>query len=451
MENKRRLKPLPKRGDEGIQEQIVPSYAPKGVNDGVFNRNRGNDLSQKLNKDTTKNFTVGLKDIDEAVKYYFENVIKPSVIQNGKRVPVPVLYSNQELWKTIQNDGYIRDSNGKLMYPLISFNRTSMEKNRALGNKLDGNKAHLYQIFEKKYNKQNYYDAFSVLNNRIPVSEYVLTVVPDYVTLTYDCVVFTEYVEQMNPIIESINYASDAYWGDMNRFKFRTRIDSITTTTQYNIGDERTVKSNFSLVLNGYIIPETIIKDLSTKNKFYSKAQVVFDLETTSQDLEQVALAKAKTFLGSTSLIENNTNVSNYNNITINNYGTTSDLELAYVNTNIVKKATTVNSNNVTFTGAKILQPPTGSSLPATNKTSFMFFVNGQYIPSIQIVSIQERGTDMVDVVFDTDTIGYTLDSQDEVTGRGKWMVTDGSFDFVIMTEDGYFILTENGQYLLYQ
>jgi hypothetical protein len=32
---------------------------------------------------TTKPFTVGLKDIDESIMYYFDNVIKPSVIQNG--------------------------------------------------------------------------------------------------------------------------------------------------------------------------------------------------------------------------------------------------------------------------------------------------------------------------------------------------------------------------------
>jgi hypothetical protein len=451
MENKRRLKPLPKRGDEGIQEQLTPSYAPKAANDGVFNRNRGNDLSQKLTKDDTKNFTVGLKDIDEAVKYYFENVIKPSVIQNGAKINVPVMFGNQEIWKQIQTDGYIRDTNGKLMYPLISFNRVSIEKNRNLGNKLDANKAHLYQVFEKKYTKQNYYDAFSVLNNRIPVSEFVLTVVPDYVTLIYECVVYTEYMEQMNPIIESINFASDAYWGDMKRFKFRARIDSISTLTQLAIGEERTVKSTFNLVLNGYIIPETAIKDLSTKNKFFSKAQIVFDMETTYQDLEQVVFARPKTPLESTSVIENTINTSNYNNITINNYGSVSQLELAYLNTTIVRIAPIVTSNTVTFTGVKILQVPTDSTLSPTSKLSFMFFVNGQYIPASQIVSIDERGTDMVDVVFDTNAMGYSLEASDEISARGKWMVLDGTVDSVLMTENGYYILTESGQYLLYQ
>jgi hypothetical protein len=44
-------------------------------------------------------------------------------------------------------------------------------------------------------------------------------------TLTYTCIIQTYYVEQLNKIIEAINYASDSYWGDPERFKFRARID----------------------------------------------------------------------------------------------------------------------------------------------------------------------------------------------------------------------------------
>ena len=43
----------------------------------------------------------------------------------------------------------------------------------------------------------------------------------DYVTLTYSCIIQTYYVEQLNKIIEAINYASDSYWGNPERFKFK--------------------------------------------------------------------------------------------------------------------------------------------------------------------------------------------------------------------------------------
>ena len=39
-------------------------------------------------------------------------------------------------------------------------------------------------------------------------------------------------MEQLNKIIESCEYASDAYWGNPERFKFRAFIDSFTTATE---------------------------------------------------------------------------------------------------------------------------------------------------------------------------------------------------------------------------
>ena len=43
--------------------------------------NRSEQLSFK--EDSTKPFTVGFEDIDESIMYYFQNVIRPSVVQNG--------------------------------------------------------------------------------------------------------------------------------------------------------------------------------------------------------------------------------------------------------------------------------------------------------------------------------------------------------------------------------
>ena len=42
--------------------------------------------------DSYKEFTVGIQDIDEALMYYFNNVIRPTVYQNGERIAVPIVY-----------------------------------------------------------------------------------------------------------------------------------------------------------------------------------------------------------------------------------------------------------------------------------------------------------------------------------------------------------------------
>ena len=109
---------------------------------------------------------------------------------------------------------------------------------------------------------------------------FLLYVVPDYVTVTYDCAVFTYYMDQLNKVVEAIQYASDAYWGDPARFKFRAMIDSFTTNVEMSEGQERIAKSEFTIKLNGYIIPDTLQKDTNSIKKFYSKSNLEFISET---------------------------------------------------------------------------------------------------------------------------------------------------------------------------
>jgi surface protein len=229
--------------------------------------------------DDVKPFSIGIKDIDEAVFYYFENVIKPFVIQNGERLTVPIIYGSPEKWKSFQKDGYYRDQKGKIMAPLIMFKKESMDKNRAISNKLDANQPNNYSISTKKYNARNSYDNFSILTNRIPEKQYYATVIPDYVTITYTCVIFTYYVEQLNKIVESIEYASDAYWGDPQRFKFKASIDSFGFQTELVQENERIVRSTFDIKLNGYITPEILQKDLESIKKFTNTTRVNFEIE----------------------------------------------------------------------------------------------------------------------------------------------------------------------------
>jgi hypothetical protein len=105
---------------------------------------------------------------------------------------------------------------------------------------------------------------------------------PDYVTVSYTCIVFTYYVEQLNKIVEAMEYASDAYWGDPQRYQFKSMIDSFGFQTELVNNDERIVRSTFDIKLNGYIIPDVLQKDITALQKFSNKTKVVFDMETSS-------------------------------------------------------------------------------------------------------------------------------------------------------------------------
>ena len=279
-------KPIPKTQKQLGNEQVTPTYQQAG-NPNNFDQTPQNNraLNTSFKDDTVKPFSVGIQDIDEAVFYYFQNVIQPSVIQNGARLNVPVIYGSPEKWKSFQKDGYYRDQKGRIMAPLIMFKRTDITKNRTIANKLDANYPQNFGVFTKKYTQRNAYDNFKVLNNRIPQQEYYAIVMPDYLTVTYEVAVFTYYIEQLNKIVEAMEYASDAYWGNPQQYQFKAMIDSFGFQTQMTQEDERVVRSTFNIKLNGYIIPEILQKDITALKKFSNKTKIIFSMETTDNTM----------------------------------------------------------------------------------------------------------------------------------------------------------------------
>jgi hypothetical protein len=230
-----------------------------------------------------KKFSIGIKDIDEAVMYYFNNVLKLSVYQNNGTVLVPVIYGSPEKWKSIQRDGYYRDGAAKIMSPLVMFKRESVTQNRTLGNKLDGNNAHNVQLFEKGFSRRNIYDNFSKLRDQKPQKEFVVVVTPDYVTVNYRCIMWTNFVEQMDKLIEAMNFASNSYWGDPSAFQFLTKIEAFNDSQVYEQGEDRLVRTEFDITLNGYLIPDSINAYLATlQSKTYNLCKIVFNTEQVS-------------------------------------------------------------------------------------------------------------------------------------------------------------------------
>ena len=240
--------------------------------------NRGYLYTRK--DDDIKNPSVTLMDIDSAIMFYFEKIIKPSVEDNGENVKVPIMYSSPERWKAIQRDGFMRDKKKQIITPVITYRRTSIERDETVPqDKLDANDPHLFYTFEKKFSNLNRYDNFSTQIGLLPQREYYNVTFPDYVTLSYDFIIWTTYIEQMNKIVEKIVYSDGAYWGDPDKLRFRTRIDSFTDATE--ISDvERLVRTNFTVTLRGYLLPEGNFEHRATTQKFISPKKVIFGTET---------------------------------------------------------------------------------------------------------------------------------------------------------------------------
>ncbi len=237
--------------------------------------NRGYQYSRSK-KDKVKNISVTLKDIDSAVIYYLENVIRPSVEDNGENVKVPIVYGSMERWKSIKRDGFLRDKKGKTITPLIMFKRNTIDVNKNMPiDKLDANNPHMFYTFEKKFSKNNIYDRLDAQIGVISQRQYYNVSMPDYVTLNYSFTIWTSYIKQMNGIIEKLNYSDGAYWGDPDKMRFRSIIDSFDDATE--IGDtERLVRTNFNLTIMGYLLSEKDNDNKPTTNKFVTPQKVTF-------------------------------------------------------------------------------------------------------------------------------------------------------------------------------
>jgi len=301
--------------------------------------NRGFLYSRK--KDDVKNPEVTLLDIDSAINFYFNDVIKPSVNDNGENVKVPLMYASPERWKSIQRDGFMRDKKDQIITPVIVYKRTSVEKNENLpGDKLDANNPNLFYTFEKKFSQENKYDNFTAQIGNFPAKEYYNVTFPDYVTLTYEFIIWTSYIEQMNKIVERIVYSDGAYWGDPNKMRFRTQVDSITDATEVSDA-ERLVRSNFNVTLNGYLLPKANFDHRSTTQKYISPKRVIFnaDVDTTVTNVT----GRAGQF------IENLTDTA----VSLPSAASSEDFGLTTTNTLTLTQGTgvTLTPNNVAFDG----------------------------------------------------------------------------------------------------
>ena len=235
-------------------------------------------LHLRRDKDKIKNFTVTIKDIDNTVMSHLEKM-QLNVVDSGNHIKVPILYASPEKWVSVRKHGFMRDNNGKIILPELIFYRTSIEESsdQPMFNK------YLRASVVKKYSEKNQYTRFSALipTNK-PIHEVYNVVMPDHMDFHYKFILWTEYVEQMNFLIERINFETNDYWGDSNGFRFRTHVSSYIHTTEVENEKDRMFRTEFDLTLKGYLLPELFAPGLdgfkSTTEKVLTPKKAIIDV-----------------------------------------------------------------------------------------------------------------------------------------------------------------------------
>jgi len=90
--------------------------------------------------------------------------------------------------------------------------RTGLSRNDDIPTtKIDAQNPQIFRTFEKRYTQENTYSHFNILHNKKKIKELKQVVIPNYITAQYDVVILTDYLEQMNNLIELFTYHGGSY------------------------------------------------------------------------------------------------------------------------------------------------------------------------------------------------------------------------------------------------
>ena len=236
------------------------------------NINRADQVSTKNitargNRETTvipgsnfsENYAITLKDVDTSVLSHVKNIMKPTIKEANETIKIPVYYGNEERWKAVRKRGVLRDKNNSLILPLIMLRRTDISRNDLSGQAFshDVKSKYVNVVRNAKWSKDNQYDRFSVQQGIKPVQEIIYTGMPDHVICNYSIVMMTNFIEQMNLLNDLFLEHIGTYFGESEQYKFLSMLDgSLSDASEMNQDGERLIKTEFSLSIKAYVIPE---------------------------------------------------------------------------------------------------------------------------------------------------------------------------------------------------
>ena len=357
---------------------------------------------------------IKLFDVDLAIATHMIDTVMPTVEIFQEKQKIPVIYGNPERWKSVQKDGFLRDKSGMLQIPLVMFKRNSIERNDTLSNTMN---RHVSYPSVSRYSKKHKYDRFSAMTATEKPVELFDIVIPDYVTLTYEVIIWTDFTEHMNRVVEAFQYATDEYWGDKSGFKFRVKIDSFDNTTEISEGSQRIVRTNFTMAVNAYLLPEQFDNE-STHKKSMSGKKVVFGVETDLTGLDG-------------GNVTNNT----VKRKLINEYSDIMD----FMTIRGSKQGSFVDADTMKITSVELPKLPPELIGTFDEDEWFRVYINGVFIPKAKYNFVHQDNTDEIyfnfstgsvegggsypdDLVSTTSDLGYILENTDEfgVTGKFK-------------------------------
>lgn len=253
-----------------------------------------------------------LENIDSALYEWVNETLNIHTISNEGWKKVPVIWSNAERAFMIKNFKDRRDDEGTLVYPLITIERTSVEKNLskkdsfgvnvfAIPDVKGGVVAISRQIQHEKTKEFVNNDTYRIMGQKnfpkqqrknTAVYEILYTPYPVYLDMTYDIVLRTEYLQQMNEMVVPFM----AKTGGINSFMLKKNGHKYESFIQSNFNlesnasalndQERIFTTKVQIKVLGYVLgqdkndpqPKVVIRETAAKFRFQRERVVIGDV-----------------------------------------------------------------------------------------------------------------------------------------------------------------------------
>jgi hypothetical protein len=294
---------------------------------------------------------VGIEDIDRAIFELFNVRLAFETKVNSQTTRVPVIFASGERFALTRRDNPLRDKNNVLILPLISIKRGSighktqadvfgtaisirqpsdyyikkkldksdrdyqkLVNNLSLKNQLNvATKDHFENMSaplqgvitgsvasRREGSPTSYIDKpkFNPLSNRLPnnIYEFITVPYPKFVGITYNVIFWTQYMQEMNQIIETMMMKFDGQSPEFQitttkGYKFTAFVQN-TFSSEDNFtdftSDERIIKTSFDIKVPGYILAPEHPGLPSPFRRFVSAPQINFEIwEQNAQLVEE--------------------------------------------------------------------------------------------------------------------------------------------------------------------
>jgi hypothetical protein len=241
-----------------------------------------------------------IETIDEAFFRYIDEKLNISCTTSDGFKKVPVIWANSERAFQIKNNVKIRDSYGSLIPPIISIDRKNISKDPSKKGTYQANLApkdnrivYTQEINQEKTSnfansdtqkKVGQLSFITSKKNKKKVFTYKSVLLPVYVMIDYEINVLTNYLQQMNEIIQPFitNTAGTNYFVITHEsFRYECFIQQdFNQESEISAEEERKYKTTILVKVLGQLIGDDVNQDIPTSTSAENIVEFKFPKES---------------------------------------------------------------------------------------------------------------------------------------------------------------------------